>query len=117
MSNLLSSIRIRYEPLRSLGFAAISGAYAGVGAPFANPIRLLKVTNLTDENIIVSFDGITDHDVVAANGFFLYDYASNKSDQAGVLEQPVGTRLYVKAEAALPTEGNLYVTVQYAAQM
>lgn len=117
MSTILSAIRLRFEPLRSLAFGSITGTYAGVGTPFVHPIRLLKVTNLTDENIIVSFDGITDHDVVAANGFFLYDYASNKADQAGVLEQSVGTRLYIKAESALPTLGNLYVTVQYAAHM
>jgi len=117
MSNLVSSVRVRYEPLRSIAFGGISGSYVGVGLPFSNPVRILKVTNLTDEDILVSLNGIDDHDIVAANGFFLYDYASNKSNAAGLLEQPQGDRIYVKAESDLPAIGNLYVTVVYASQV
>ncbi len=117
MSNLVSSIRVRYEPLRSIAFGDISAIYAGVGLPFANPVRILKVTNLTDANIIVSLNGVDDHDIVAANGFFLYDYSSNKANAAGLLEQPQGDRMYVRAEDTLPTLGNLYITVVYASQV
>lgn len=113
--NLLSAIRIRYEALRSLNFSGISGTYATVGASFANPVRLLKVTNLTDATLLVSFDGITDVDVVPANGFYLYDYGSNKSDQAGAAEQSIGDRIYVKSETDDPTMGNVYATVIYLA--
>ena len=117
MSNLVSSVRVRYEPLRSIAFGAISGVYASVGLPFSNPVRILKVTNLTNANILVSLNGIDDHDVVTANGFFLYDYASNKAQAAGLLEQPQGDRIYVKAESGVPTLGNLYVTIVYASQV
>jgi hypothetical protein len=117
MSNLVSSIRVRYEPLRSIGFADITADYQSVGLPFANPVRILKVTNLTNVNMLVSLNGIDDHDVVAANGFFLYDYSSNKANAAGLLEQPQGDRIYVKAEDDLPDVGNLYVTVVYASQV
>lgn len=117
MSNLVSSVRVRYEPLRSIDFSGISTGYVSVGTPFTNPVRILKVTNLTDANVLVSLNGIDNHDVVSANGFFLYDYASNKANAAGLLEQPQGDRIYVKAEDDLPTEGNIYVTVVYASQV
>lgn len=117
MGNVASSARIRFEPLRSLDFDFITGSYEPVGLPFANPVRILKVTNLTDENVLVSFNGIDDHDVVAANGFFLYDYTSNRTDSAGILEQPQGDRVYVKAENLLPDIGTLYVTIVYASQV
>lgn len=119
MSNLASSIRVRYEPLRSLLFSSISGTYAGVGLPFSNPVRILKVTNLTDVNILVSLNGIDDHDIVPANGFFLYDYCSNKAAAGGLLEQPQGDRIYVKAAGSnsSPTIGSLYVTIVYASQV
>lgn len=118
MANLVSSIRVRYEPLRSVGFSTITNAYTSVGLPFANPVRILKVTNLTDKNILVSLNGLDDHDVVSANGFFLYDYASNKANAAGLLEQPQGDRIYIKSETnVVPTMGNLYVTVVYASQV
>lgn len=117
MANLVSSVRVRYEPLRSIAFGGISGTYASVGLPFSNPVRILKVSNFTDANILVSLNGIDNHDVVSANGFFLYDYASNKSSTAGLLEQPQGDRIYVKSESSNPTEGNLYVTIVYASQV
>lgn len=117
MSNLTSSIRVRYEPLRSIFGAAITEDYGGVGLPFANPVRILKVTNLTNQNVLISLNGIDDHDIVPATGFFLYDYSSNKANAAGLLEQPQGDRIYVKAESTLPTSGNLYVTVVYASQV
>ncbi len=109
-----SAIKVRFETLRSLGFAGITGAYAAVGAAFANPVRLLRVTNLTNTNLLVSFDGTTNHDVVPASGFFLYDYCSNMAQQAGSLEQPIGNRVFVKQEAVPATSGNVYVTVVYA---
>jgi hypothetical protein len=118
MSNLVSSVRVRYEPLRSIGHADIQIDYEPVGLPFANPVRILKVTNLTDQNMIVSLNGIDDNDVVASNGFFLYDYSSNKASTAGLLEQPQGDRIYIRSETnTLPTTGNVYVTVVYASQV
>lgn len=117
MSSLVSSVRVRYEPLRSIDFASILATYESVGLPFSNPVRILKVTNLTDVNILVSLNGVDDHDIVAAYGFFLYDYASNKASAAGLLEQPQGDRIYVKAEDGLPLVGNLYVTIVYASQV
>jgi hypothetical protein len=118
MSNLVSSIRVRYEPLRSIGFADIAPTYEPIGLPFANPVRILKVTNLTDQNMIISLNGVDDNDIVASSGFFLYDYASNKASTAGLLEQPQGDRIYVRSETGVsPTIGNVYVTVVYASQV
>jgi hypothetical protein len=67
--------------------------------------------------MLISLNGIDDHDVVPENGFFLYDYASNKASSAGLLEQPQGDRIYVKAESGLPSTGNVYVTIVYASQV
>jgi hypothetical protein len=117
MSNLASSILVRFEPLRSIAFGSISGTYTGVGAPFANPIRLISIDNFTDENVLISFNGTDDNTVVASNGFKLFDYNSNKGEKAGLLEQPQGTRVYVKSESSNPSLGHVYVTVIYASQV
>lgn len=106
-----TSVRIRYENLRSLAFGSISGTYAGVGASFANPVRILKITNTTDALLTVSFDGINDKDVVAANSAWIHDYGSNKADTGGQLDQSLGERVYVKGA---PSSGSVYVTVIYA---
>jgi len=105
MSN---AIRVLYEPLRSLAFGSISGTYAGVGAAFAHPVRMLKITNTSDVTITISFDGIVDHDIVPAYSAWIHDYASNSELPAGSLDQAQGTRVYVKGA---PSLGTIYVTV------
>lgn len=107
--------KIRYETLRILNFADISVSYASVGTPFSHPVRILKVSNTTNANLIISFDGVNEMDFIAASSFYLYDFGSNKADPGGYLEQPIGDRLYVAQESIAPTSGNVYVTVVYAA--
>ncbi len=111
------STRMLYEPLRGTDFSDITGAYTGIGAPFANPILWFHIINNTNEDVVISLNGIDDHDIVAANGFFLYDYSSNKANAGGLLEQPQGDRIYARAQSSLPTIGSLYVTVVYASQV
>ena len=115
--NPANSVRVAYDDLRSLGFAGIGANYAAVGAAFANPVRLIKITNLTDVTLKVSFDGIHDQDIAPFLSSNIYDYGSNMGAKAGLMELPVGNRVYVKREAAVnPASGNVYVTVIYAAQ-
>jgi len=114
--SLPSSVRVRYEELRLRDHSEILANYISVGDPFEHPIRLIKVSNFTDSNLIISFDGITDHDVVGANSYSLYDYGSNRSDQGGYLEMSIGDRFMIKAEDALPNQGKVYVTAFYVSQ-
>jgi hypothetical protein len=120
MGSSTNSVIIRYEPLRAITNAAITaaaGAYVAVGTPFANPARIIKCTNYTDTNLIISFDGITDHDTIAAFGYYVFDYSTNQAIPGGVLEQPSGTVLWVRVETVNPTLGNLYVTTVYASNV
>ena len=114
---ILSSMKIRYEPLRSLAYTSLSSDYVAVGTPFVNPVRQILITNLTDANLIISYNGVTAMDVVAANTGKVLDYSSNKADQAGVLEQDAGDRCYVMLEEAAATTGNVYVTIIYASNV
>ena len=120
MSGSTNSVIARYEPLRVITNAVITaaaGAYVPVGAVFANPIRILKATNFTDTNLIISFDGVTDHDVIAAFGYYVYDFSTNQSIPGGVLEQPARGQFWVRVETVNPTLGNLYVTTIYASNV
>ena len=101
---------LSYDTLRSLGFASVGAAYTAVGTAFTRPVRLLKIVNTTDINILVSTNGTTDHDVVAANGFTLYDLTANKVRDEGAFFRS-GLTIFVKREAGAPTSGNVYVTV------
>jgi len=105
----------RYDNLRSLGFASISGVYAGVGPTFTHPVRILTIDNFTDANLIISFNGVNDMTVIHSMSSKVIDYASNKILPIGLLEQPAGDRVYIREESGAPTLGNFYVTVVWAA--
>lgn len=108
--------RVRYENLRSLGFASIGAGYVGVGTAFADPVRIIKINNTTNSNLIISYDGVNDKDFIFAGSAFVLDYASNKEGPVDKLEQSIGDRVYVRYETGAPTSGNVYVTVIYASQ-
>ena len=105
------SIKILPEPVRSLAYTSISGTYMGVGAPLADPSRLIIFQNYTDATLMVSFDGITDHLPVAANGFVLFDITANGTTTAGFYIAE-GTRFYVK-EVGTPSTGSFYISTFY----
>ncbi len=109
-----TSQRVRYENLRSIAFGSITGTYAGVGASFANPVRILMIDNISDADVYVSFDGVNDKTIVAARSGKVIDYASNRTEPIGQLEQSVGERVYVKVITTLPTVGGVFVSVIYA---
>ena len=112
---LASAQRVKWNELKSLAFGSIGAPYVAVGTPFEKPIHLLKMQNFTDQNLLISFDGITDHDVLAANSAWVYDFGSNKTETAGGLFLPQGMRVYVKQEAGMaPSTGNCYAASIYA---
>lgn len=110
----LSGQRVKYDDLRSIAFGSITGTYAGVGASFSNPVRILMIDNISDADVYVSFDGVSDKTIVAAHSGKIIDYASNRIDPVGQLEQSVGERVYVKVITTLPTVGGIFVSVVYA---
>jgi hypothetical protein len=116
MASTNLAVRGRFDTLRSLGFASIGGGYMGIGTAFAHPVKLLKIINLTDANLIVSYDGVNNQDIVTANGGVIYDISANKADPAGTFQLSVGDRVYVMEETSAPTLGNVYVVVVYASE-
>lgn len=107
-------IRIVPETLRSSAFGAIGAGYTAIGTPFAHPIRTILIQNLTDANLLYSFDGINDHLILPTSGFFLYDVMANRSgEDRGAAYLAYATTVYVK-QSGLPTSGAAYVSVFFA---
>lgn len=117
---IASSVKIRFEDLRVLPLAdLVEDIFIGVGGPFLNPPRMIKIQNTTNADIFLSFNGVDVQDVVVARSAFIYDYGSNQADAGGLLEQCSGERVYAlyTSAAPAPTVGNVYVTVIYAARV
>lgn len=108
--------RGKFDTMRSLSYSSIGSGFMGVGTAFEYPVKLLKIINLTNANLIVSYNGVNNQDIVTANGGVIYDVAANKADPAGSFQLSVGDRVYVMEETSAPTSGNVYVVVVYASE-
>lgn len=111
------AIKLKAEALRSLEFDDLSTSFVALGDAFENPARIIHLQNLTDANVIYSFDGTTDHGVVAAGGFILLDITANKSlDQGEFISQ--GTTVYIAliTGADAPSSGDVYLSVFYGSK-
>lgn len=109
MANL--ALRLQPETVRELAFGSIVAGYTALGNPLANPARMLIINNLTDADLMFSFDGVNDHLAVAGPGSFVLDITSNKG-VAGGLYLPQGSSIYVK-RIETPTVKSAYVSIFY----
>jgi hypothetical protein len=110
-------IRLMIEPVRALAFGSISGTYMGVGTAISNPARIFWINNLTDTDLMCSFDGINDHFPLPHDSFVILDATSNKTFPVGFYLAE-GTRLYVKELAGVaPAAGSVYFTVFYGSSI
>lgn len=104
------SPRMSFDALRSLASGSIGANFAAVGSQVEFPIRLIKLVNQTNQDVIFSTDGSTDHDFVPANSFSLYDISTNRTVKESAF-LPAKTTLYVKHNGSAPTSGGVYITV------
>jgi len=107
-------IKVKLEELRSLAHGSIGAAYMGVGTAIDNPARMLLIQNFTDEDMMFSFDGITDHFPVKTEAAIILDVSANKTIDSGFFFEK-GTRLYVKQMSA-PSSGSVYLTAFYGSE-
>lgn len=104
--------RVMWDAVRELAFGGISGSYAALGTPLGDHIRILTISNSTDQEVYISFDGSTDHLRMPKNSFKLYDIASNKIRDDGMFLAS-GVQMYVKEVLAAVTEGAVWIEVAF----
>ena len=108
-------IKVKFETLRSLGFASIGAAYMGVGTEIAHPARMILIQNFSNQPLMFSLDGINDHLPIMDGSAFIFDVSSNKTIDSGFFIEK-GTRLYVKEIDTTPTSGKVYFTIFYGSE-
>jgi len=107
----MASNRARFDALRSLGFASISGTYATLGTALGHASRVFRIINATNGDIFISVDGTTNNFFLPSNSFVLYDIASD-DDPTDQFRVSLGTQFYVKQSTA-PSSGSVYLEVIY----
>lgn len=112
------NIKATFEPLRSLAFGGITDVYAAVGTPISNPIRIIKFTNLTNEDVFITDNLAHDGDIIPSGAAQIIDVQANSidsNDGSNIYVVPRLTQIYVRrAGAANPTSGAVYVTAMYS---
>ena len=104
--------RAFFEPIRSLAFGGISGAYASVGTPTEHPIRAFCISNNTAGDMFFTTDTSEDHIFVAAGSYTLYDVEANVAPSDDKFMFPKGTQFSVKQITA-PVSGSVYIELIY----
>lgn len=100
------------EPVRSLGFASIGASYTAVGTGLVFPSREFKIDNLTDADLMFSFNGVTDHFVLAARSGWINDTCANAVGTEGFFLR-ISNVVYVK-RIGTPTSGSVYFSTLFA---
>lgn len=102
----------RFEAFRSLLFGSISGTFAAVGSILTNPLRLIKILNTGNADVIISFDQVTNHIYLPATSFDLYDLNANQSPDCEFKLQ-ANTQVYAKQASGALSSGGIYVMGVY----
>lgn len=102
--------RAEFEAVREVAFGGIGATYAPLGAIITDNARIIGITNTTNTEVYISFDGITNHLRIAAYSFKLYDLTTNKVRDDGYFLAR-GTQIYQKRVAVAPTLGALWAEV------
>lgn len=107
--------RVRFEPLREVGFAGIGALYAALGAATTDYTRIISIFNSTNQDAYISLNGgVTNHLRIASGTGQVFDLTTNKVRDDGFFI-PKGTVFYQKYCGAIaPTTGNLWIQVAYA---
>jgi hypothetical protein len=111
MSNALA-IRMTAIPVQTVAFGSITSSFVAFGSGMPAPIRILKISNTTDEDIYISFDGTTIQDAIPALSGMVIDLTANKTSSEGAYIAQ-GTVVYLKYVSA-PSLGNVYLSAYYA---
>lgn len=102
------------DTLRTLANGGIGASYAVVGAAFTYQARIICFTNTTNSDVLFSMDGVTDHLIVPAGSFKLFDITMNhRPVNMDDFCFAIGTQWYVKYVSA-PSSGSVYIEVVYA---
>lgn len=106
-------IRFRMEAIRESAFGVVGANYAAMGSAIAEPARMIRLVNTTDQDVYISFDGVTNHIRVVSNSFLLLDVTANLVRNDGFFIAD-GTVIYQKHAGVAPTSGLVFAEVVYA---
>lgn len=104
--------RLAPVPLETVAGTALTTSYQVIGAAMSNPIRILQINNLSNQSLVISWDGTNDHMAIGASQLMQLDVSANK-ETSNMLEIPQGTQFFVRSPGGAGT-GSVYLAAYYA---
>ena len=77
---------------------------------FAGPVVILRIVNDSDKGVIISYDGVTNHDYVMSETTLLLNFQSNSAPNNRVAMIRKDSGVWVKGTAGT---GNIYLAAYY----
>ena len=117
-----NSIRVMCEPVRVVNHLVLhnaGGAFVSLSAAspaLDHPARMILFQNFTNGDLMISDDGVNDKFPIASGSFILYDFTANASGLNGGWYYAEGTRFFARYLED-PTDGDMYMTVFYGAEV
>lgn len=102
----------KFDTLRSIDAATITGAYQAFGAPLSHITRIVTITNNTQGDMLITTDNSEDQLIVIAGSFKLYDIQSDRNAKDDQYAIAIGTQFYIKQSTA-PVSGHVYIEAIY----
>ena len=107
----MSKNSIQAITLTSLDSATLAGAYKAInGTGTTEACLLVRIINDSDTDVLISFDGTTDHDYVRTGSVLELNLQTNSQVNNLVAKLGKGTVVYAKSAAGT---GNIYLAGYY----
>lgn len=103
---------VRANALITFNSAGLTGTYQSINSSgLTEDAKILRVINDSDADITISYDGVTDNDIILANTEVIFDFQSNNeragNSASGKYVVRRGQQFYVKGSTGT---GNLHVS-------
>lgn len=106
-----NGIRLTVAPIRSVDTAGFDTTYKTVGTPLNQQTRIVKFTNNSNVDAMISWNGTDDNEVLPAGSFVLIDVTTNRDAVENQLLIPEGTQFYAKGPTGI---GFIYISTYYS---
>lgn len=105
--------RLIWDPIRTVAFGAITGAFGAMGVAIASPVRIIALKNFTDQILEYSDDGVNAKVILLPSSAEVMDITANKVRDDGFFLGE-GSIIYVRHVGIAPTTGNAHTEITRA---
>lgn len=100
-------------PLSSIDSADFDDTYQllTTAAGLPNAIQIMRISNDSGTGVLISYDGVTDHDFLIDGDQMYFNFQANSQPNTSIAKLSAGTKVYVKG--AETSTGLVYLSGWY----